>query len=149
MQPKTVSAFIKSSPELKSVDNNWSAISSFLKDCLASLVPSKTLKARCHLPWITCNIKRQMRKRDCLFKKARKDTTLTAWCTYRDYRNKISKAVRHAYCDYINRVVGNNLFKNRSPFGHMFALVAQRTLRFLPYTTKASFVPVPKKRPSH
>ena len=73
-------------------------------------------KSRFHLPWITSSLKRHMRKRDRLFKKARNLPSTSSWHAYRQYRNKVAKLVNHAHQEYINNVIGNSLTENPKSF---------------------------------
>ena len=62
--------FLLSSPELNIVDENWTKILNFLNTCIVDFISSKLSKSWHHLPWISPCLKRQMRKRDRMFKKA-------------------------------------------------------------------------------
>lgn len=65
------SKFFNSSPDLRSVNDNWMFFKQELKKAIDTHVPHKITKAKSHLPWLTRTIKRHMRKRDKLLKKAR------------------------------------------------------------------------------
>ena len=108
--------FLASSPETNTVDENWTKIISFLTKCMQEFVPSKLSKTRHHLPWITPSIKRQMRKRDKLFKKAHKHPSTAAWKSFRQYRNKVAKLAHQAHHDYIQNVIGKSLEDNPKVF---------------------------------
>ena len=110
------SYFLLSSPELQTVDENWKRISGFLKKCMEDLIPSKMSKSRRHLPWITTDLKRKMRKRDRLFKKARRHPSTSRWKTYSQYRNMVTKLVHQAHHDYVNNIIGNSLQDNPKAF---------------------------------
>ena len=73
-------------------------------------------KSRRHLPWITPTLKRHMRKRDRLFKKARKNSNTSNWTLYRLYRNKVAKLVHQAKQDYVSSVIGGSLKENPKTF---------------------------------
>ena len=80
------------------------------------MIPSKMSKSRRHLPWITTELKRKMRKRDRLFKKARRNPSTSSWKTYREYRNMVAKLVRQAHHDYVNKTIGNSFEENPKAF---------------------------------
>ncbi|XP_072024943.1 uncharacterized protein [Amphiura filiformis] len=69
-----------------------------------------------HLPWVTPDIKRQMRKRDKLHCRARKQQNSTSWKLFRQYRNKVASRVHSAHEDYVNNVVGNSLSESPKKF---------------------------------
>ena len=103
--------FLLSDPSRNSVDTNWSKIRDNLYDILNACVPSKWSKAKRHLPWISTNLKRQMRKRDRLYRKAHKLQNNKAWHEFRQFRNHVAKAVHRARCNYmyVNSVIGASL----------------------------------------
>ena len=74
--------------------------------------------SRISLPWITRSIKRQMRKRDNLLKKARStgDKRSPAWLEYRCQRNKVVKLLKTAHNDYRKNVIGGSLEENPKRF---------------------------------
>ena len=74
--------------------------------------------SRISLPWITRSIKRQMRKRDNLLKKATStgDKRSPAWLEYRCQRNKVVKLLKTAHNDYRKNVIGGSLEENPKRF---------------------------------
>ena len=102
--------FLLSDPEKRSLESNWTMISKFLNRCLTELIPSKMSKGRSHLPWITQDIKQKLRKRDILFKKARRQDNTAAWEDFKRFRNQV------AHDDYINNVIGASLKDNPKTF---------------------------------
>ena len=83
--------FLKSNPERNSVDQNWETTRDSLQTIMDSTVPSKMSSSKRNLPWITRDLKRKMRKRDQLYKKARRTLTGEGWAAYRRYRNMVAK----------------------------------------------------------
>ena len=73
-------------------------------------------KWRSHLPWITQKIKQKLRKRDRLFKKARRHDTTVALEDFRRFRNQVSKIVHKVHGDYINNIIGASLKDNPKAF---------------------------------
>ena len=83
---------------------------------MEDLIPSKMSKSRRHLPWITTDLKRKMRKRDRLFKKARRNPSTSKWKAFRQHRNVVAKLVHQAHRDYVNNIIGNSLQGNPKTF---------------------------------
>ena len=50
-----------------------------------------------------------MRKRERLFKKARKSKNATLWQAYKKYRNSVKKQIEIAHNKYVNEVIGGSL----------------------------------------
>ena len=91
-------------------------ISNFFYRCLSELIPPKMSKGKRHLPMITLAIKRQMRKRDRLFKKARRRPNTAARESLGVLETKSLKIVHKAHCDYINNIIGTSLSDNPKTF---------------------------------
>ena len=68
--------FLSSNPQENSVNENWLTIKQTLTALMHEHVPSKLSRTRHHLPWIDFTLKRQMRRRDRMFSKARKTNGL-------------------------------------------------------------------------
>ena len=102
----------------KSLEENWS----FFKDTIIKSadkhIPSKMTSTRNSLPWISRAIKRQMRRRDYLLKKARRSSVKNspAWSAYGHQRNKVLKLLKSSHNNYLNQVIGGNLKENPKTF---------------------------------
>ena len=57
-----------------------------------------------------------LRKRDRLFKRARRVNNPVSWAAFKTHRNKVSKLIRHSYHTYVNEVIGNSLSENPKRF---------------------------------
>ena len=68
------------------------------------------------MPWITNEIKRNMRKKDRLYKKAVETKDPNHWSNFKKQRNLVSKLVKHAHDTYLNEVIGPNLSENPKKF---------------------------------
>ena len=108
--------FLASNPINNSVDTNWVKIRKFLLDAMDKNVPSKMSRGKRHLPWITKDLKRQMRKRDKLHSLARKYQNSSSWLKFRQYRNKVASLVHRTHDNYVNNIVGGSLSENPKTF---------------------------------
>ncbi len=122
--------FMNSNSERNSVDENWTNIRNCLYDIMESCVPSKMTKGRRHLPWISTNLKRKMRKRNSLYKKARSTHTGDGWSKYRKYHNHVhvTKLVHNAHSDYVNTIIGGSLTKQPKRFWSYVKLMRTENL---------------------
>jgi len=111
IQKKLIPAF-----DSLDVNDNWNFFKSHLIASIEKRIPSKMTKSKFHLPWISLNLKRQMRKRDKLLSKAKKSKSPKAWCVYKQQRNKVTKALKDAHNDYLNNVIGENLENDPKKF---------------------------------
>ena len=56
--------FLASAPQNFAVEDNWSRFKTTLKKAMANFIPQRRSSMKYKLPWITFEIKRQMRKKD-------------------------------------------------------------------------------------
>ena len=108
--------FFERHPEYHSVEENWSFFKDKLTTAMNKNIPHKMTKARHNLPWVTRGIKRMMRKRDRLYKKAKKSGKEQHWAEYRRERNNTTKEIRKAHNKYLNEIVGEALTSNPKTF---------------------------------
>ena len=102
----------------RSLEENWAFFKDTLTKAVDKHIPSKMTKAKSSLPWISRAIKRQMRRRDHLHKKARRssDKTSPAWSAYRHQRNKVVKLLKTSHNRYLNQEIGGSLKDNPKRF---------------------------------
>lgn len=81
-----------------------------------------------HLPWISISIKRQMRKRDRLFKLAKKRNSSVTWRQFKEYRNSLAKSIKQAHHNYINNVIGDSLVDRPKTFWSYVKLMRTENL---------------------
>jgi len=75
-----------------------------IEDC----VPKKVLPKRQNLPWMTRNLTRAMRKRNHLFRCAKKSGSTSVLKQYKDERNKIVWELRRAKRGYFQKLNPSN-----------------------------------------
>ena len=124
--------FLSSNPQENSVNENWLIIKQTLTALMHEHVPSKLSRTRHHLPWIDFTLKRQMRRRDRMFSKARKTNSPRLWTAYRTLRNKIAKEVRRSHTKYLNEVVGGSLQDNPKTFWSYVRLMKTENINIPP-----------------
>ena len=110
------SKFFNSSPDSRSTNKNWMFFKQELQKSIDMHVPYKITKAKSHLPWLSRTIKRHMRKRDKLLKKARHSRENSDWSAYRKQRNKVVNLMKSSYNDYIFNIIGGSLSSNPKRF---------------------------------
>ncbi|XP_068739230.1 uncharacterized protein [Montipora capricornis] len=92
-----------------SVDENWNHFKLKLQQAIDKHIPQKQVKSNRKLPWITTQLKRMIRKRERLFKKARRSKLASHWQSYKSYRNSVKKQIQQAHESYVNEVIGGSL----------------------------------------
>ena len=114
--PDSSSAFFASKPEEKSIEENWNMFKISLLTGMSQFIPQKLSRPKFKLPWIDINIKREMRKKDRLRKKAIRSKNIQQWKAFKHQRNLVSKLIEEAHNHYLNDVIGNSLTDNPKKF---------------------------------
>ena len=102
------SAFFASKPEERSIEENWNMFKTSLTAGMCQFIPQKSSRPKFKLPWID-TIKREMRKKDRLHKKATRSKNNQHWKAFKHQCNLVSKLVKEAHNHYLNDVIGNSL----------------------------------------
>ena len=100
----------------RSVQENWNVFKTALKTGMEKYIPTKMTKNKTSLPWITHNIKKEMRKKDKLHKLANRTHKNRLYEAYRHQRTKVNKLIRQAHNNYINNIIGNSFKDNPKLF---------------------------------
>ena len=101
--------FFASAPQNFAVEDNWFLFKTTLTQAMLNYIPQRRSSMKYKLPWITSEIKRQMRKKDRLHKKALRYQKPDYWVEFRKQRNLVSRLVKESRSDYLNNVIGASL----------------------------------------
>ena len=104
--------FLASAPKNFAVEDNWSLFKTTLTKAMVNYIPQRCSSMKYKLPWITPEIKRQMRKKDSLHKKALRYQNPDHWVAFKKQRNLVSRIVKESRSDYLNNVIGASLQEN-------------------------------------
>ena len=108
--------FLASDPSSRTVDENWTIFKQHIATAMEAHIPSKMSKASPQLPWLSRDLKRMMRKREALYRKATKEKDLAAKKKYKTYRNLVTSRLKEAHHKYMCEVIGNSLQSNPKKF---------------------------------
>ena len=108
--------YFSSSPDLRTLDENWNIFKKTVCDTMESCIPHKLSKGKISHPWISRDIVRHMRKRDRLYHKAKASKDQKDWAKYKVQRNKVQRLVEKAHMEYLNNIVGNSLASDGKMF---------------------------------
>ena len=104
--------FLASAPKNFAVEDNWSLFKTTLTKAMVNYIPQRCSSMKYKLPWITTEIKRQMRKKDRLHKKALRYQNPDHWVAFKKQRNLVSRIVKESRSDYLNNVIEESLQEN-------------------------------------
>ena len=97
-----------------SVQDLWDRFKTDLNTAINTNIPSKMMKSNHSAPWITLSVKRLMKKKACLYKKAKQSKNLT---TYRKFQKECKRQIRKSEWTYINNVINEGHQNNNTkPF---------------------------------
>ena len=107
----------------RSVEELWSDFVTTLDTLTSKCIPTKIIRGKFSLPWITQSIRRQIRRRDDLYRKLKK----TGDQTFRDKFLALRKAIKHniksSYNLYLEGLLGitdeNSVCSNKKLFSFL------------------------------
>ena len=91
------------------IDSLWNKFKSSLLTSLEKNVPSFMLKPKSRLPWLSANIRKLLKKKQKLFKRAKNSNN---WSPYRQFQKHCRRELRRAEWRYINGIIQDGLKKN-------------------------------------
>ena len=75
-------------------------------------VPKKQISGRRKIPWLTSEIKRLIKKKHRLYRKAKINDHPEDWQSFRDQRKFVQKAMKKSHMDYLNNMFEEDGNKN-------------------------------------
>ena len=97
------------------IDLYAEGITNRIKEISNECIPNKIIKVKpSNLPWITTNIKKLIRKRKSLFRKARQSNDLLIWQKFRRLRNKTTSMIRLSKQNHIDTLADKLKSENLS-----------------------------------
>ena len=97
--------FLNSHPERKPVEQNWNFIREDLQKTIQLRIPTKTVRGKKDLPWLTREGKQLIRRRNRAHAKAKRSRSGRDWDHFRELRRKAQKSLRKSYHDYIGKIL--------------------------------------------
>ena len=99
----------------RSIEENWSAFETHMKQLMKEHVPKKNVGGRFHLPWMTSALRRMCRKKGRLHAKAKRNKS--HWKEFEAYQKQTQKALKIAHWQYLNNMLTQGLEDNdQKPF---------------------------------
>ncbi len=91
----------------KDINNMWRCWKETFFQEIDSFIPSEQIKTsvRKRPPWLSVQLRRQINKKNSLYKRALKNGSTDSWELYRTFRNKITAAIKAAKYVHLTRKV--------------------------------------------
>ena len=90
----------------KTVDELWTDFTNTLDKLSEECIPSKLIRGKSSLPWITQEIKRLIRKRDRLYTRFKKSRDHDIRTKFQTLRQEIKKKIKDSYQAYLQNLLG-------------------------------------------
>ena len=100
----------------KDLDEAIRLLTSTLLDAATKCIPTKVIRLKQDKPWVTSELRQAMRKRDRLFKIARRRLTEHDWSRWRAQRNIVTSLNRKLKQENLKRKVALLLENRQDPF---------------------------------
>ena len=109
-------SFLESDPEGKDVDENWNSLKKAIFKTMDKNIPKKQLSSWQDVPWIGNPIKRLIRKKKRLWKKARRTKAEKDWEEFRSLRKQVKAKMKKLHDDYVDGILQNSLQERPKKF---------------------------------
>jgi hypothetical protein len=112
----------------KPADDKWIAISSAILQAMETHVPQRLTKPSFDLPWFSRQLRRDCRRKQRRYNRAKKSGKPEDWEQFRQCRKDFSKKIRAAKAKYIGEHLGEALEENPKAFWSFVKNLRQENL---------------------
>ena len=98
------------------IDEGIDLLSSAILHAAENSIPKKTVKVRNNKPWFSAELRREMRKRDRLFRRAKQRGTERDWTNWRNQRNLVTSLNRRLKNDHLRLKVNVLMENKKNPY---------------------------------
>ena len=98
---KTFTTRFNATKGILDAEQNWCRFKQGLHQIITDHVPSKVIRCKNNLPWINHGIRRALKKKNKIYKKAKKSGKQTHWEKYKDLQAQCKEKMKTAYGDYL------------------------------------------------
>jgi len=102
------------------LDDLWIKFKSTILDAVEQNVPSKNISGRWHVPWFTPSLKRVIRKKQRLYRKAKQLQTHESWAKFKNFRKATKSQLLEAYNDYVSNLLDTTTNPDHPTLGKRF-----------------------------
>ena len=101
--------FLASTPYDNPVNDNWQNLKSAIMDSVKINIPTKSLKTQFNLPWFNQDLKRAVRKKKRLYKKAKRTNDTKHWKDFKVFRKQFKTKLAEAHDNYVKDLLDTSL----------------------------------------
>ena len=108
--------FLASTPYDNPVNDNWQNLKSAIMDSVKINIPTKSLKTQHNLPWFNQDLKRAVRKKKRLYKKAKRTNDTKHWKDFKVFRKLVKIKLAEAHDNYVKDLLDTSLHEKPKRF---------------------------------
>ena len=82
---------------ISSVEENWEFIYNKILKIVDEHVPCKLLGVRSHLPWMSTPLKRQIKRKQCIYNRAKRFRRDSDWQEYKNMQAQVRNLIRQQH----------------------------------------------------
>ena len=90
------------------VESQWVYFKNKLFEAVDKFVPSKVLKPKSGLPWVNSRIRREIRRRERLYKKAKRTGSLFDSQAFKHQKRRVKYLINTSHNEYVNNYILND-----------------------------------------
>ena len=96
----------------KPVNDRWEMLKRGIMKIMDQHIPNKWSRTRHNLPWLNSNLKKNIKKKHKLWRKAKSSTSKQAWEKYKRQKKETQRSMREAQCNYVKTILQDSLENN-------------------------------------
>jgi Reverse transcriptase (RNA-dependent DNA polymerase)/Endonuclease-reverse transcriptase len=98
------------------VDKNWNHFTKIMEELTLKHVPKKETKVQVQNPWMNVKLRREIRKKERLFKNYKRARSDTSLLTYKLHCKKLRVEIKEAKYNFFNNILGKQIKENPKKF---------------------------------
>ena len=100
----------------ESVEAKWNMFQEKITEIMDTCIPHKFTSTRHNLPWFGRTLRRQTRKKQKLYNKAKKSGKQSDWCAFKAARKQLHRNLKLSRDNYFSDFLGNSIQENPKAF---------------------------------
>ena len=118
------------------VESMWNAFQSTLTESIVRNIPCKSLTNKQPQPWIDIRIRRALRKKERLYRNAKRSGTDEAWSLFKKHRRSVDRLIRKQHREYVSSIGVSLETNNTKPFWNYIKSLKLNAFGISTLTTK-------------
>ena len=95
------------------VEQNWNFIHESILQIVKDHIPAKQISTSSRLPWMTSQLKRLIKRKQRLYKRAKRFKRPSDWKAYKDMQSQVRSALKQQRLKYFTSSLNSDCDNNR------------------------------------